>query len=167
MTTSQDFHCYCLSASIISHLDLLQSPVSALPLFPSLFSTSPVLLKHKSALVGVVQWVERWPVNRRVAIQYPVRAHAWVAGQVPSRGHSRGNHTLMFLSLPLFPSLKLNNFFLNSHTQTSQIVPLFCLKFSPSFPYQRAIHQNGPQGLMTPSPLSFSLSRLLTILYAT
>ena len=31
--------------------------------------------------------------------QFPVRAHAWVAGQVPSRGHSRGNHTLMCLSL--------------------------------------------------------------------
>ena len=28
-------------------------------------------------------------------VQFPVR----VAGQVPSRGHSRGNHTLMFLSL--------------------------------------------------------------------
>ena len=27
------------------------------------------------------------------------RAHAWAAGQVPSRGHSRGHHTLMFLSL--------------------------------------------------------------------
>ena len=32
-------------------------------------------------------------------VQFPVRAHAWVAGQVPSRGYVRGNHTLMFLSL--------------------------------------------------------------------
>ena len=32
-------------------------------------------------------------------VQFPVRAHAWVAGQVPSRGHTRGNHTLIFLSL--------------------------------------------------------------------
>ena len=32
-------------------------------------------------------------------VQFPVRAHAWVAGQVPSMGHARGNHTLMFLSL--------------------------------------------------------------------
>ena len=42
-------------------------------------------------------------------VQFPVRAHAWVAGQVPSRGNMRGNHTLMFLflsfSLPL--SLKI------------------------------------------------------------
>ena len=26
------------------------------------------------------------------------KAHAWVASQVPSRGHMRGKHTLMFLS---------------------------------------------------------------------
>ena len=32
-------------------------------------------------------------------VQFPVRAHAWVAGQVPSRGCTRVNHTLMFLSL--------------------------------------------------------------------
>ena len=40
-------------------------------------------------------------------ILFPLRAHAWVAGQVPSRGHMRGNHTLVFLSffLPPFPSL--------------------------------------------------------------
>ena len=31
-------------------------------------------------------------------VRFPVRAHAWVVGQVPSRGHARGN-TLMFLSL--------------------------------------------------------------------
>ena len=31
--------------------------------------------------------------------RFPVRAHAWVAGQVPSWGCARGNHTLMFLSL--------------------------------------------------------------------
>ena len=30
---------------------------------------------------------------------FPVRAHAWVVGQVPSRGHIKGNRTLMFLSL--------------------------------------------------------------------
>ena len=31
--------------------------------------------------------------------RFPVRAHGWVAGQVPSRGRVRGNRTLMFLSL--------------------------------------------------------------------
>ena len=38
-------------------------------------------------------------------VQFPVRAHAWVAGQVPSRGCMRGNHTLMFLS----PSFSLTS----------------------------------------------------------
>ena len=40
----------------------------------------------------------------------PVRAHAWVAGQVPSWGCARGNHILIFLSLsPSFPlTLKIN-----------------------------------------------------------
>ena len=37
--------------------------------------------------------------NQRVLVQLLVRAHAWVAGQVLSGGHMRGNHTLMFLSL--------------------------------------------------------------------
>ena len=30
---------------------------------------------------------------KRSPVQFPVRAHAWVAGQVPSRGCMRGNHT--------------------------------------------------------------------------
>ena len=34
-------------------------------------------------------------------VSLPGRAHAWVAGQVPSRGCRRGNHALMFLSLSL------------------------------------------------------------------
>ena len=39
--------------------------------------------------------------NRSVAgsFRFPVRAHAWVVGQVPSGGCVRGNHTLMFLFL--------------------------------------------------------------------
>ena len=37
--------------------------------------------------------------SRGSLVQFPVRAHAWVAGQVPSRGCSRGNHILIFLSL--------------------------------------------------------------------
>ena len=40
----------------------------------------------------------------------PVRAHAWVVGQGPSRGHTRGNHTVMFLSLSFsLPSLLFKN----------------------------------------------------------
>ena len=46
-------------------------------------------------------------------VQFLVRAHGWVAGQVPSRGCTRGNHTLMFLSLSFslpFP-LSKNKFY--------------------------------------------------------
>ena len=35
--------------------------------------------------------------TKRLQVQFPVRAHAWVAGQVPSWGCARGNG-LMFLS---------------------------------------------------------------------
>ena len=43
-------------------------------------------------------------------VRFPVRAHAWVVGQVPSYGHVRGNYTVMFLFLSSsFPlSLKIN-----------------------------------------------------------
>ena len=37
--------------------------------------------------------------TKRSLVRFPVRAHAWVAGQVPSRWQVRGNHTLMYLSL--------------------------------------------------------------------
>ena len=66
-------------------------------------------------------------------VRFSVRAHAWVAGQVPSRGHSRGNLTLMFLSLFLFPSPlsenKLN--LLKKHPIYQLRIP-HCI-FSPSF----------------------------------
>ena len=43
-------------------------------------------------------------------VQSPVRAQAWVSGPVPSRGCTRGNHTLMFLSLSFsLPSSLSNN----------------------------------------------------------
>ena len=37
-----------------------------------------------SALPGVTQWIEHWPVNQRVTGLIPIREHAWVAGQVMS-----------------------------------------------------------------------------------
>ena len=42
-------------------------------------------------LAGVAQWIECQPVNQEIAGSIPVRAHAWVVGQVPSWGHARGN----------------------------------------------------------------------------
>ena len=65
-----------------------------------------------SALTGVAQgfgWASSYRL-KGCQFNSESRAHAWVAGQVPSRGRARGNHTLMFpslsLSLPL--SLKIN-----------------------------------------------------------
>ena len=43
--------------------------------------------------------------TKGLLVPFPVRAHAWVMGQVPSGRHVRGNYTLMFLSLAFsFPS---------------------------------------------------------------
>ena len=65
--------------------------------------------------------------TKRSLVRFPVRAHACVAGQVPSGGRARGNHTLMFLSLSLsFSSpLKINKIFtiyihiyIHTHTHT-------------------------------------------------
>ena len=65
----------------------------------------PVDKKGLLALAGVAQWIEHGLGTKGSPVQFPVRAHAWVAGQVPNGGHVRGNHTLMFLSLiPPFPS---------------------------------------------------------------
>ena len=50
-------------------------------------------------LACVAQWIERWPVKHRVTGSIPSQGTCWVVGQVPSRTHERGNHTLMFLSL--------------------------------------------------------------------
>ena len=49
--------------------------------------------------------------TKGLLVQFPVRAHAWVAGQVPSRGRVSGNHTSMVPSLPPFPSLEINKIF--------------------------------------------------------
>ena len=58
-------------------------------------------------------WLSELSANLRTKgslVRLPVRAHAWVLGQDPCRGHVTGSHTLMFLSLsPSFPlSLKIN-----------------------------------------------------------
>ena len=66
-------------------------------------SLSEVSLKTKQnkthTLAGVAQWIQCGLRTKGSPVQFPVRAHAWAAGQVPSRGRVRSNHTLMFLSL--------------------------------------------------------------------
>ena len=51
------------------------------------------------ALAGVAQWIERGLWTKGSPVRFPVRAHAWFSGQIPSGDHVRGNHALMFLSL--------------------------------------------------------------------
>ena len=54
-----------------------------------------------TTLAGVAQWIDCWPVNKGSPVQFPVRTHALVAGKVHKWGHTRGSHTLLFLSLSI------------------------------------------------------------------
>ena len=68
-----------------------------------------------NALAGVAQWIECGLGTKGSPVQFPVRAHSWVAGQVPSGVHMRGNHTLMFFSLSFsFPSPFSKNKYIKS-----------------------------------------------------
>ena len=52
------------------------------------------------ALAGVAQWMECWPANQSVPGLIPGLGHMpGLRAGYPMRGHTRGNHTLMFLSL--------------------------------------------------------------------
>ena len=55
--------------------------------------------KLRTTLAGVAQWIENGLRTKGSPVRFPVRAHARVVDQVPSKGCVRGNHTLMFLSL--------------------------------------------------------------------
>ena len=57
---------------------------------------------------GSVDWALAWGS----LVWFPVRAHTWVSGQVPSRGHMRQPHINVSLPLflPPFPSLKINKY---------------------------------------------------------
>ena len=82
---------------LLSHPQVGISEFCGLHIRPSLqkcswFSrTTPwlVWLSGSSAGLGI----------KGLSVWSPYRAHAWVVGQVPSRGSARSNHTLMFLSL--------------------------------------------------------------------
>ena len=52
-------------------------------------------------LVGLSGWSAGLR-TKALLVRFPVRAHAWVVGQVPRRSLVRGNHTWMFLSLSFF-----------------------------------------------------------------
>ena len=63
------------------------------------------------ALAGVARWIECRPAKQKVASSFPVRARAWAAGQVPSRGPvGATTHRCFspFLSASLHIALKIN-----------------------------------------------------------
>ena len=53
----------------------------------------------KTALADVHSGLSAHLGKKGSLVQFPVRAHTWVAGHVPSWGHMTGNHTLIFLAL--------------------------------------------------------------------
>ena len=59
--------------------------------------------KYRLALAGVAQWIEHGLRTKGSLVRFPVKAHAWVAGQVPSRPCERQPHIDVFLPLFLFP----------------------------------------------------------------
>ena len=86
--------------------------------FSIFFLHSPLTGQFQnSCLQPWLVWLSGLSVGLRTkesSVRFSVRAHASVAGQVPSREHARFNHTLMFLSLSFsFPSpfLKINKIF--------------------------------------------------------
>ena len=57
---------------------------------------------------AVAQWFVCRPTKQRAPVQFPVRARAWVAGQVPRWGYVKGNRSkFLSFSSPL-PTNKQN-----------------------------------------------------------
>ena len=57
------------------------------------------------ALAGVAHGLSTGLQTKGLPVRFPVRAHAWVVGQVPSRGRLRGN---IDVSLSLYSPLSKN-----------------------------------------------------------
>ena len=95
----------------------LSSRKSSLVILPCFHITLeiPSLIGYQIVLKSVsVPWLV-WLSGLRAGLQtkglldwFPIRARAWVAGWVPSRGCARSNHTLMFLSLSFSPPSPLS-----------------------------------------------------------
>ena len=70
-------------------------------------------MEFKASVMPWLVWLSGLSTGLRTErspVPFPVRTHAWVAGQVPNGGRLRGNHTWMFLSLSYsLPSLWYKN----------------------------------------------------------
>ena len=76
----------------------------------SLLLPLPLSIKKKKINHPWLVWISGLSAGlwtKRLLVQFPVRAHAWGAGQVPSWGHARGNQWMYLshidVSLPPFP----------------------------------------------------------------
>ena len=61
-----------------------------------------IVLVNKNEVMPWLVWLRELSASLQTkerVVQFPVRAYAWVAGQVPSRGRMRGSHISKFLSL--------------------------------------------------------------------
>ena len=88
---------------------LSRTRIFILALIPTRLSRSQVT-SHLSVSSSVkkltpwpwLQWLRGLSAGLKtkgLLVQFPVRSHAWVVGQVPNRGRARDNYTLMFLPL--------------------------------------------------------------------
>ena len=72
-----------------------------------------LLLDMKKYFLPWLLWLSGLSIHLQTKgspVRFPVRAHACVSGQVPSRGRAGGNHILMFPSLtfPILSSFSRN-----------------------------------------------------------
>ena len=96
------------------------SRLHSTPSLPKHMSPSSFNLKSVLYFPGVAQWIECQPVNQRVAGSIP----SWGTCQVPGRGCSRGNHTLMFLCLSFsFPPPLSKNKLIKPKKRCPVLVP--------------------------------------------
>ena len=62
----------------------------------SVFQINKYFLFEKKGFLPWLVWLSGLNASlwtQRLPVGFPVRAHAWVAGQVPTWGHMRGNYT--------------------------------------------------------------------------
>ena len=81
---------YDSSSIVLNTINLILLFIISFDFLGSFYSS----LKAITALAGVAQWIECWPENQRVASLIPSQGTCLSAGQVPSEGHVKGNHTL-------------------------------------------------------------------------
>ena len=95
--------------------------VGSRPVVMTLTDSTPTYFFFNAVLTlaGVAQWLSTSLRTKGLPVRFPVRAHAWVVSQGPSRGCVRGSHPLMFLSLSLSLPLsqKLNKIFFKNITK--------------------------------------------------